>query len=116
MWVSTDTNGLRSLYLREFPADKRPPEAILDLLVDLQALETGKRIYAVTSLGNLWFTTASDYSVADKHASVTVIPSGDFFAVAFVPPGQHRSSAQAVVSGVDLVPAVRAFLLRLVTP
>jgi len=113
MWRPLNDSQLVSAYVKEFPGS-RAPAALVKLLEALRTTDCDGNVFAVTSLGSLWFTTAPDYTQADKHPSVSVLLRGDGFSVSYVEAGKRRATSGGITLESGLEATVRAFLLRMV--
>jgi hypothetical protein len=113
MWLPLNNPGLVATYVAEFPPGSGPPPALVRLLESLRDVESDRQIYAVTSLKNLWFTTASDYGQADLHPSVAVLPRAGNVSVSYARAGERKSSSGGMVPESQLEGTVRAFLAHL---
>lgn len=113
MWLPLNSPLLVETYVGEFPVGPGASPALVRLLESLQRIESDRPIYAVTSLKNLWFTTASDYAHADSHPSVAVLPRAGNFSVSYARAGERKSSSGGVVPESQLEATVRAFLSHL---
>lgn len=113
MWLPLEHPLLVSTYLKSFPQGKGLNSALVSLLESLARSGGDGRIYAVTSLGNLRFTTAPDYREEAGHAAVWVVPHGDSFSVAYSRAGEREAHSTAFSPAAGLEATVRAFLMRL---
>lgn len=112
MWRNIRDPELLATYRRELPGPSQPIEVLLSALAVHPQLEG---LFAKTSHGELSLTTAPNYSVMEKHASIAVARSRKGgFVVAFFEPDTREPTAERACGPSELLEVVELYLLRLV--
>jgi hypothetical protein len=97
MWVSLADENLVEIYKQGFSPDK-VPEAIVELLKQLAQKPYAKKLSAVTSLGQLYITTAHSWNDTERNHSIHIHQENDAGKTVVTISSETESSKKSVIS------------------